>query len=327
LVWILWNTVFLLEFGEVVGEISPSPPPSLSLSLSPLLPCFLPSALQVLDHFSNLAIKSVAPGKRLVLIALKRAVCSLVILCNSVGLGAFLFAAFSITRLSSDRLSLAQMIRDKASADDLSNYGAAIDKEYNAKVASSMSIQFCFEAVVLALIITCYLLVLPTVINLVRAARSARDNALAIAVNMVERHRLRIEEVADKHAMFATYLKRRILATVAVVFFGLSLSVCSAVIFAIANVGVEYNSSPECGGTFPTGQCWPCQSTAQLIKSWLRFTPEFHAIVVLIGSPATLTFALWGMLSRKDRLVLTNRSDSRAARSAGPSSEQAHVSK
>jgi hypothetical protein len=74
-------------------------------------------------------------------------------------------------------------------------------------------------------------------------------------------------------------------------------------------VGFEYNSSPECGGTFPTGQCWPCQPTGQIIKSWLRFTPEFHAIVVLISAPITLTLAMWGMLSRKDRMILMDRSN------------------
>ena len=219
------------------------------------------------------------------------------------------------------------MIRDKAPAADVSSYGAAIDKEYNAKVALSISIQFCFEAIVLVLIIACYLVVLPFVISLVRAARNAATSALVISSKMVEKHRLRVEEVADKHAMFATYLKRRILATTVAVFCGLSLSVCSAIIFAIANVGVEYNSSRECGGTFPTGQCWPCQSTAQLMKSWLRFTPEFHAMVVLIGSPITLVFALWGMLSRKDRLVLTNRSDRRAAPAHGSGSKDKTSSK
>jgi hypothetical protein len=292
------------------------------------LPCFVFSAwksapshpiplsvsqLQVLDHFSDLAIKSAEPSKRLCLAALKRAVCCFVILCNGIGLGAYLFAAFSITRLSSDRLSLAKLIRDKAPADDVSAFGAAIDEEYNAKVALAISIQFCFEAVVLALIIVCYLAVLFFVFRLVRSAKNASSSALVISTQMVAKYRLRVEQVADKQAVFATYLKRRILATVIAVFCALSLSVSSAIIFVIANVGVRYNSSSECGGTFPTGQCWSCQSTGQIIKSWLRFTPEFHAIVVLLGSPATLTFALWGMLSRKDRLVLTNRFGSSAA--------------
>ncbi len=263
--------------------------------------------------------------------------CCFVILCNAVGLGAYLFAAFSITRLSSDRLALAKLIRDKAPAADIANFGASIDKEYNSKVALSISVQFCFEAIVLALIITCYLLVLPFIFNLVKAAKSATNMALFISVKMVEKHRLQLVEAADKQNMMSMYLKRRLVATVVVVFFGLSLSVCSAIIFVVANVGFEYNSrctflfwgvwfpvcdlpfvlsffvfrSIECGGTFPTGQCWPCQPVGQIIKSWLRFTPEFHAVVVLLGSPATLTFAVWGMLSRKDRLVLTNRSSAR----------------
>jgi hypothetical protein len=80
-------------------------------------------------------------------------VCCIVILCNPIGLGAYLLAAFSITRLSSDRFALAKLIRDKAPAADISNFGAAIDKEYNSKVALSISVQFCFEAIVLALII------------------------------------------------------------------------------------------------------------------------------------------------------------------------------
>jgi hypothetical protein len=270
-------------------------------------------------------------------------VCCFVILCNAVGLGAYLFAAFSITQLSFDRLALAKLIRNNAPAADISNFGASIDKEYNSKVALSISVQFCMEALVLALIIACYVLVLPFLFNLVKAAKTATNMALSISVKMVEKHRLQLVEAADKHNMMSMYLKRRLVATVVVVFFGLSLSVCSAIIFAVANVGYEYNSrctclfwgvwfpvcylpfvratisfflfrSIECGGTFPTGQCWPCQPVGQIMKSWLRFTPEFHAVVVLLGSPATLTFAVWGMLSRKDRLVLTNRSDARSDR-------------
>jgi hypothetical protein len=184
--------------------------------------------------------------------ALKRAVCYFVILCNAVGLGAYLFAAFSITQLSSDRLALAKLIRDKAPAADISNFGTEIDKEYNSKVALSISVQFCFEALVLALIIACYLLVLPFIFNLVKAAKNATNMALFISVKMVEKHRLQLVEAADKHNMMSTYLKRRLIATVVVVFFGLSLSVCSAIIFAVANVGYEYTTAGAlvCFGEF-----------------------------------------------------------------------------
>lgn len=232
-----------------------------------------------------------------------------VVVCNTVGLGAYLFAGLKIYKLSSDRLALSSMIREKAPASEISAFGTEIDKEY-ATVALSISIQFCSEVIVLLLIISCYLITLLFVVNLVRSAKKAAESVLAISagLGMDQHHKAKLAQAADRHALMATYIKHRIVVTVAVVFFALALSVCSAIIFAIGNVGFEYNSSSECGGTFPTGQCWPCQPTGQIIKSWLRFTPEFHGIVVLISAPVTLTFAMWGMLSRKDRMILMNRS-------------------
>jgi hypothetical protein len=73
---------------------------------------------------------------------LKYGVVSFVVVCNTVGLGAYLFAGLKIHRLSSDRLALSSMIREKAPASEISAFGAEIDKEY-ATVALSISIQFC----------------------------------------------------------------------------------------------------------------------------------------------------------------------------------------
>jgi hypothetical protein len=149
--------------------------------------------------------------------------------------------------------------------------------------------------------------VLVIVLKLVRAASDAAQTVHLISVNLALQYQSKVGNLADQHAAMASKLKRRMVVTVIVTFCGVLISAGSAILFAFANLGYEYNNNAECGGTFPTGQCLPCQPTGQLVKSWLRFTPEFHAVIVLIGSPATLTVALWGMLSRKDRRLLTSR--------------------
>ena len=277
--------------------------------LPPYCNHLIPPPMQVLDHFTNLAILLVADQKRHRFVLLKRSVVCFVILCNTVGLIAVLFGAASLHQQASDRLLLAAMIRNKAPQSDITAFGAQLDSDYANKVALSLSIQYCFDAIVLILLILCYLITLSYTLRLATVTRIATEN-----VGLIAMHAGRTTVVANaEHQALMTQmtqsLKRRIVATVVIIFFALVVAVTSAVIFAAANVGFEYNSSPECGGAFPTGQCWPCQPTGQLMKSWLRFTPEFHAVVVLISSPLTLTLAMWGMLGRKDRLALRGGED------------------
>jgi hypothetical protein len=66
--------------------------------------------------------------------------------------------------------------------------------------------------------------------------------ALRIPIDMVQKHRLQFLKAAYKHNMMSMRLKRRIVSTVVVVSFGLSMSFCSAIFFVVANVGFEYNS-------------------------------------------------------------------------------------
>ncbi len=74
--------------------------------------------------------------------------------------------------------------------------------------------------------------------------------------------------------------------------------------FPPAHVGYSYNASPDCGGAYPKGQCFPCQKVGVLISFWLRYTPEFQLIVMILSAPVTLLVSLWGMFGKMERAIL-----------------------
>ena len=73
-----------------------------------------------------------------------------------------------------------------------------------------------------------------------------------------------------------------------------------------AHVGYKYNASLECGGAYPKGQCLPCQTIGVLISFWLRYTPEFQLIVLIFSSPVALLVAMWGMLGKRERAIMSS---------------------
>ena len=50
--------------------------------------------------------------------------------------------------------------------------------------------------------------------------------------------------------------------------------------------------------------CDPCQTDAYLIRTWITYTPEFHAIVVTLSSPLPLVVSLWLMMTKEERAQL-----------------------
>jgi hypothetical protein len=88
-------------------------------------------------------------------------------------------------------------------------------------------------------------------------------------------------------------VRRQILGTAAFVFVTFLLravfSTMNAVSDALQNEGA--NCPTPCG--------IPCNNVWTLIQNWLDFTPEFQLTVVLISSPLSLLFALWGMTDKR----------------------------
>ena len=66
---------------------------------------------------------------------------------------------------------------------------------------------------------------------------------------------------------------------------------------------LNFDYSQACG-SYPDGQCLPCQPLPVLLFYWLRFTPEFSHFIHALASPLALLVALWGMLSLHDRRIL-----------------------
>ena len=59
------------------------------------------------------------------------------------------------------------------------------------------------------------------------------------------------------------------------------------------------NALQNNGAACPTDCGIPCNNVWALIQLWLQLTPEFQLTVVLISSPLSLLFALWGMTDRR----------------------------
>jgi hypothetical protein len=88
-------------------------------------------------------------------------------------------------------------------------------------------------------------------------------------------------------------VRRQILGTAAFVFVTFLLRAVFSTMNALSNA--LQNLGADC----PTSCGIPCNNVWTLIQNWLQSTPEFQLTVVLISSPLSLLFALWGMTDKR----------------------------
>ena len=94
----------------------------------------------------------------------------------------------------------------------------------------------------------------------------------------------------------ATAQRRRFVAACSIVLVTFFLRASFDLLHAYANSDIQ---NTLCGGP-----CDPCHSDRYLIKIWLNYTPEFHAISVALSSPLPLVVSLWLMMTKEDRMLL-----------------------
>ncbi len=94
----------------------------------------------------------------------------------------------------------------------------------------------------------------------------------------------------------ATALRRRFVAACGVVL--ITFIFRAAYDFLKAYDSFNTLENPDCD------ICDPCQTDAFLIRTWLGYTPEFHAIVVTLSSPLPLVLSLWLMMTKEERAQL-----------------------
>ncbi len=88
-------------------------------------------------------------------------------------------------------------------------------------------------------------------------------------------------------------VRRQILGTAAFVFVTFLLRAVFSTMNALSSALQNYDAN------CPTFCDIPCVNVWTLITNWLELTPEFQLSVVLISSPFSLLFALWGMTDKR----------------------------
>ena len=98
-------------------------------------------------------------------------------------------------------------------------------------------------------------------------------------------------DAASAAAATGTAIRRRMLATTAVVFAAFLLRSVFSTMFAVSFL---LRDAPA-GCSFCDTSC---RNVYGVISIWMTYTPEFQLIVMLMSSPAALLVALWGMTTK-----------------------------
>ena len=103
-----------------------------------------------------------------------------------------------------------------------------------------------------------------------------------------------LRDMNDEHVeAVGRQLRQKIVGTATFVFVTFLLRAVFSIMNALSSA--LQNVDAAC----PTPCGIPCNNVWTLIGIWLLFTPEFQLTVVLISSPLSLLFALWGMTDKR----------------------------
>jgi len=251
---------------------------------------------------------------------LHRVIDAVVVVCIVVGMLAMDVAAAYIVQEAGSYDQAAAACDAQGNSTDRSTALLA-DAHYSTTTArTAASVQAVLEAVVLTIMSTAYMVFLPVCIATFGRAERRLIGHLSEIEHKADnvpvflpaefsrgqgsaaggrRVRMRCDKALELMRMtleVATALRRRFVAACGVVL--ITFIFRAAYDFLKAYDSFNTLENPDCD------ICDPCQTDAFLIRTWLGYTPEFHAIVVTLSSPLPLVLSLWLMMTKEERAQL-----------------------
>jgi len=255
---------------------------------------------------------------------LHRVIDAVVVVCSVVGMLAMDVAAAYIVQEagSYDQAAAACDAQGQNTERSKALNAAARDSTTTARTAAS--VQAVLEAVVLVIMSTAYMVFMPVcVATFGRAERRlighlseiehkadnvpvflpaefSRGQGSSSGGRKVQMRCDKALELMRMTLAVATAQRRRFVAACGVVL----ITFIFRASFDLLKAYDSFNTSrnPDCD------ICDPCQTDAYLIRSWITYTPEFHAIVVTLSSPLPLVVSLWLMMTKEERAQLSTQS-------------------
>jgi hypothetical protein len=241
--------------------------------------CLSVAKLMVLDRMAEFALPA-AVGKSKIWVVGRRVVTAVIVVGNLTGLvGNILTTVFSKQLADVTNFTAAVLASNNTDAAYLQYLGEQANQKAQV-VYDYTSVQPFCEVTVLLIVIAAF-----AVVGIACARRVNSTLGDLFLIN------------DDRVWAAGRQLRRRIVGTTALVFVTFLLravfSIMNALSAAAQNQGVSCPNAPN--------QCDPCYNMWLHIGLWLQFTPEFQLCVVLVSSPLSLIFALWGMTTERMR--------------------------
>jgi hypothetical protein len=248
--------------------------------------CMCAAKLMVLDRMSGFAsLEGARLQKRLA--AAGRVVMAVVVLGNAAGLAAnAASAAYYLNAVDAAREATAALSANNTKSADTFLLLTHSELQRGSDLAS---VQRFSELTVLLLMLLAFLAVGAACARLLVSRSGGFDAGYDTMVAKVGKP-LRLQVMCTTGFVFATFLLRSVFATM----------------YSVAYVlrSPQQGPCPALG----SGCDQVCFNVFFHISTWLFYTPEFQAMVILISSPLTLLVALWGMTS-KATLQVMKKSD------------------
>jgi hypothetical protein len=271
-----------------------------------------------------------------------------VVVCGVIGIGASLAGSYYKLESGALALSAAE-VTNVSGAYTTAAFNLALDSQRVNKVADQVTlVQNTCEMVAMLIVVSSYFVVVPVCIVTLHRVKAVllnfRRRPQAASPMMANLNSSTQEhEIIDRALLAAEAQRKTLLAVCAIVFFLILPRATYAVFQAVGNAQTELNrscrlgpvvavvgeysswfcclplcfwfclgSAPHCLEFNPHSLgsiCDSCQSVFLHINLWLRYSPQFRNICVLISSPLLLPVCLWFMMSSSQRLLLANAGD------------------
>ena len=241
--------------------------------------CLSVAKLLVLHRMADFAVpKSDGLSRRLAVGG--RVVMAAVVVGNVVGLCGNVAAA--VLHKQAGDLNNAAATAFAANSTEAAKAFVVQAAQKNTVASDTASVQQFCEVAVLLLIIVAFAVIGPACARRLSSEQQRHDDNPFV-------------DAAYAAAAAPAWMKvrRQILGTAAFVFVTFLLRAVFSTMNALSNALQNY------GAACPTDCDIPCNNVWALIAFWLEFTPEFQLTVVLISSPLSLLFALWGMTDKR----------------------------
>jgi hypothetical protein len=216
----------------------------------------------------------------------ERAFLAIVVVSNVVGIISNIIASVSFARTA----ALDSHAASSFAAND-TTAGTAYEKLSRQTASSSLKIA-AFQG-----LLECFVLLVTVAAFLIVGVRSHRIIGSALHALFTAQKRLDLAVGRDRHvrqlvaeaSLQGKQLQRKVVGTVAFVFFTVLVRSAFRLLFSFATVFQDAEN------TCAAAECDPCKNHYTHLLYWLLYTPALQQGVVLISSPVTQLVALWGM--------------------------------